>query len=94
MRTNLICCFLRLPFVLSGHGATRNCSNVRPGVGSQWESKQRVEMAFRKKPLDIVELTLSIGYWGMIARTLVPLQVDIDALSEGKDLMGKRAGRT
>ncbi|MDO8531539.1 MAG: carboxymuconolactone decarboxylase family protein [Dehalococcoidia bacterium] len=42
----------------------------------------------------IVELTLSIGYWGMIARTLVPLQVDIDALSEGKDLMGKRAGRT
>ena len=26
----------------------------------------------------IVELTLSIGYWGMVARVLVPLQVDID----------------
>lgn len=26
----------------------------------------------------IVELTLSIGYWGMVARVLVPLQVEID----------------
>ncbi len=31
----------------------------------------------------IVELTLSIGYWGMVARVLVPLQVDIDAQTIG-----------
>lgn len=42
----------------------------------------------------IVELVLSVGYWGMIARTLVPLQVDIDALGQGAELMGRRAGRT
>jgi 4-carboxymuconolactone decarboxylase len=40
----------------------------------------------------IVELTLSIGYWGMVARLLVPLQVDIDiqSISSAKELMGNR----
>jgi len=40
----------------------------------------------------IVELTLSIGYWGMVARVLVPLQVEIEAQSVGsaRDLLGKR----
>ena len=40
----------------------------------------------------IVELTLSIGYWGMVARVLVPLQVEIEAQSVGSasDLLGKR----
>jgi alkylhydroperoxidase family enzyme len=40
----------------------------------------------------LVELTLSIGYWGMVARVLVPLQVEIEAQSIGstKDLLGKR----
>ncbi len=40
----------------------------------------------------IVELTLSIGYWGMVARLLVPLQVEIDtqSVSSAKDLMGKK----
>lgn len=28
--------------------------------------------------ISIVELTLSIGYWGMVARVLVALQVDLD----------------
>jgi len=31
----------------------------------------------------IVELTLSIGYWGMVARVLVPLQVNIDTQTIG-----------
>jgi 4-carboxymuconolactone decarboxylase len=40
----------------------------------------------------IVELTLSIGYWGMVARVLVPLQVDIDTQSIGstQELMGHK----
>ncbi|MBM3302037.1 MAG: carboxymuconolactone decarboxylase family protein, partial [Deltaproteobacteria bacterium] len=42
----------------------------------------------------IVELTLSIGYWGMVARVLVPLEVDIEDRSVGSsgDLLGKRKG--
>jgi len=40
----------------------------------------------------IVELTLSVGYWGMVARLLVPLQVDIDTQSIGsaQELMGRK----
>ena len=43
----------------------------------------------------IVELTLSIGYWGMVARLLVPLQVDIDTETAGsaQDLTGNRGQR-
>jgi alkylhydroperoxidase family enzyme len=39
----------------------------------------------------IVELTLSIGYWGMVARLLVPLRVDIDAEVAGsaRELAGR-----
>lgn len=39
----------------------------------------------------IVELTLSIGYWGMVARVLVPLQVDIDTQTIGstQELTGR-----
>lgn len=39
----------------------------------------------------IVELTLSIGYWGMIARTLVSLDIDMDEHSAGsaRNLLGK-----
>jgi alkylhydroperoxidase family enzyme len=39
----------------------------------------------------IVELTASIGYWGMVARFLVPLQIDIDAQPAGsaRDLTGR-----
>ncbi len=39
----------------------------------------------------IVELTLSIGHWGMVARLLVPLQVDIDVQSIGsaQELAGR-----
>jgi len=39
----------------------------------------------------IVELTLSIGYWGMVARLLVPLQVDIDiqSVSSAQELIGR-----
>ena len=41
---------------------------------------------------NIVELTLSVGYWGMVARVLVPLQIEVEAQSIGsaKDLLGKR----
>ncbi|MBI2847177.1 MAG: carboxymuconolactone decarboxylase family protein [Chloroflexi bacterium] len=41
---------------------------------------------------EIVELTLSIGYWGMVARVLVPLQVQIEeqSLSSAKDLLGSK----
>jgi len=40
----------------------------------------------------IVELTLSIGYWGMVARVLVPLQIELEAQSvdSTSDLFGKR----
>ena len=40
----------------------------------------------------IVELTVSIGYWGMIARVLVPLQIEVEDRSVGSasDLLGKR----
>jgi uncharacterized peroxidase-related enzyme len=40
----------------------------------------------------IVELTASIGYWGMVARFLVPLRVDIDARTAGsaQDLTGRK----
>jgi 4-carboxymuconolactone decarboxylase len=39
----------------------------------------------------IVELTLSIGYWGMVARVLVPLQVSIDTQTIGstRELTGR-----
>jgi 4-carboxymuconolactone decarboxylase len=39
---------------------------------------------------EIVELTLSIGYWGLIARMLVPLEVEIDqsTASSLSDLTG------
>ena len=41
----------------------------------------------------IVELTISIGYWGMVARVLVPLQIEIEkqSVSSTKDLLGRRA---
>jgi alkylhydroperoxidase family enzyme len=40
----------------------------------------------------IVELTLSIGWWGMLARLLVPLEVEIDeqSASSAGDLIGRR----
>ncbi len=42
----------------------------------------------------IVELTMSIGYWGMIARVLVPLEIEIEEQSVGsaRDLLGKGSG--
>ncbi|MBN2187129.1 MAG: carboxymuconolactone decarboxylase family protein [Dehalococcoidia bacterium] len=41
---------------------------------------------------EIVELNLAIGWWGMLARLLVPLEVEIDAQSVGSvaDLIGQR----
>lgn len=39
----------------------------------------------------ILELTASVGYWGMLARVLVGLEVDIDLqVSSLQDLFGKR----
>lgn len=40
----------------------------------------------------IVELTLSIGYWGMVARLLVPLQleIDINTLGSAEELIGRK----
>ncbi len=40
----------------------------------------------------IVELTVSIGYWGMVAKVLVPLQIEVEDRSVGSagDLLGKR----
>lgn len=40
----------------------------------------------------IVELTLAVGYWGMIARVLVPLQVEIDVqtAASAADVIGRR----
>lgn len=47
-----------------------------------------------KKYLDntsIVELTLSIGFWGMVARVLVPLQVEVERNlpTSSKELLGR-----
>jgi 4-carboxymuconolactone decarboxylase len=41
----------------------------------------------------IVELTVAIGYWGMVARVLVPLQVDMDTQSVGSasELTGRKS---
>jgi alkylhydroperoxidase family enzyme len=41
---------------------------------------------------DIVELTLAIGWWGMIARLLVPLAIEMDEQPIGStvDLIGRR----
>lgn len=41
----------------------------------------------------IVELTVAIGYWGMVARVLVPLQVDMDIQSVGSatELTGRKS---
>ena len=40
---------------------------------------------------EVVELTLSIGYWGMVARVLVPLQVELeeDTVASARDLLGR-----
>ena len=40
----------------------------------------------------IVELTITIGYYGMLARLLVPLQVEVDKSSAGSasELIGRR----
>jgi alkylhydroperoxidase family enzyme len=40
----------------------------------------------------IVELTVSIGYWGLVAKVLVPLQIEVEDRSVGSagDLLGKR----
>ena len=40
----------------------------------------------------IVELTITIGYYGMLARLLVPLQVEVDEISAGSasELIGRR----
>jgi len=42
---------------------------------------------------EIVELTVSIGYWGMVARLLGALQVDMDSQSIGsaEELFGSRS---
>jgi len=42
---------------------------------------------------NIVELTLAIGWWGMLARLLMPLEVEVDKQSVGSasDLIGQRA---
>ena len=42
---------------------------------------------------DIVELTLAIGWWGMVARVLVPLEIEMDEQAVGStgDLIGRRA---
>ncbi|HAZ31335.1 MAG TPA: carboxymuconolactone decarboxylase family protein [Dehalococcoidia bacterium] len=39
----------------------------------------------------VVELTMSIGYWGMIARVLVPLEIELEEQSVGsaRDLLGQ-----
>jgi 4-carboxymuconolactone decarboxylase len=44
----------------------------------------------------IVELTVAIGYWGMVARVLVPLQVDMDTQSVGSasELTGRKTEHT
>ena len=42
----------------------------------------------------IVELTISIAYWGLIARVLVPLDIELEERSVGSstDLLGKDKG--
>jgi len=41
----------------------------------------------------IVELTMTIGYYEMVARLLVPLQVEVDegSVSSASELIGRRA---
>lgn len=49
-----------------------------------------------KKNLDdrkILELTVAIGYWGMVARLLIPLQVEVDkeAAGSSQELTGRKS---
>ena len=50
----------------------------------------RVKNLFNEQA--IVELTITIGYYGMLARLLVPLQVEVDEISAGSagGLIGRR----
>ena len=43
----------------------------------------------------VVELTLAVGWWGMLARLFVPLEVEVDEQSAGStsDLVGRRDTR-
>ncbi|MCL5960679.1 MAG: carboxymuconolactone decarboxylase family protein [Chloroflexi bacterium] len=43
---------------------------------------------------EIVELTLSIGFWGLVARFLVPLKIDMEEGdgTSGGDLLGRSSG--
>ena len=44
----------------------------------------------------IVELTIAIGYYGMLARLLIPLQVEVDEISAGSasELIGRRGDKS
>jgi len=63
-------------------------------VAKSVEVKDKTFAALQKhlSEQSIVELTLSIGYWGMVARVLVPLQIEVEAQPVGtaKDLLGSR----
>jgi AhpD family alkylhydroperoxidase len=62
---------------------------VAGSVAVDDETFARVQRHF--SPAELVELTLSIGFWGMVARFLVPLQVDLEehVASSSAELFGK-----
>ena len=62
---------------------------VAQNVGVRDETFRALQRYLNER--GIVELTLSIGYWGMVARVLVPLQINIDTQSIGsaQELTGR-----
>ena len=63
-------------------------------VAQNVEAKDKTFRALQQhlNEQSIVELTLSIGYWGMVARFLVPLQIDMEteSVSSAQELIGRR----
>lgn len=41
---------------------------------------------------EIVDLTMSVGHWGTVARFTVALQIDVDSLTSTSNLTGKKKG--
>jgi 4-carboxymuconolactone decarboxylase len=50
---------------------------------------QELSRHFNEK--EIVELTTTIGYFGMIARILIPLQIEVDPSSSAEEIIGRRS---
>ena len=72
------------------HAVLQYTDEVAQKVKVSDQTFARVKNLFNEQA--IIELTITIGYYGMLARLLVPLQVEIDEVSAGSagELIGRR----